>query len=421
MLRILHIFDHSVPYFSGYTFRSGYILERQRAQGFEPVVLTSLKHWKQEAGREVVDQQVYYRTPHFKSALGRRAFRTPLLGEGLHMHRLYRRIISLRDEAAFDLIHAHSPALNGLPGLHAGRRMGLPVVYEIRAFWEDAGVDLGTYSSERSLKYKCVRALETYLCRRADAVTTICEGLKRDLLDRGIPAERITVIPNGVDPARFVPRPRDRELMAALRLEPGKVLGFIGSFYDYEGLDILLQAYARVREQRPEMKLLLVGGGYQGQEEKLRAQAGELGLGEGAVFTGRVPHGEVHRYYSVIDLFVYPRRRMRLTELVTPLKPLEAMAMGKAVLGSSVGGIAELVKEGRNGFLFPPDDPEAAAQRILSLTEDPGPLAALGEQARRYVLEERNWDRIVARYGGVYEAARRRCRERGGGGHAHPA
>jgi glycosyltransferase involved in cell wall biosynthesis len=153
------------------------------------------------------------------------------------------------------------------------------------------------------------------------------------------------------------------------------------------------------------LKLLLVGGGYQGQDEKLRKLRDDLDLKQSCLFTGRVPHEEVDTYYSVIDFFVYSRRRMRLTDLVTPLKPLEAMSMEKVVLGSSVGGIAELVEEGINGFLFNPDDPVALAETFLEVLKDPQNLEEMGPRARRYVQEHRNWETIVKRYRGVYSAA----------------
>jgi glycosyltransferase involved in cell wall biosynthesis len=153
----------------------------------------------------------------------------------------------------------------------------------------------------------------------------------------------------------------------------------------------------------------MVGGGYQGQEQNLKLLAGRLELGKSCIFTGRVPHAEVDRYYSVIDYLVYPRRSMRLTDLVTPLKPLEAMSMEKIVLGASVGGIAELVEDGVNGFLFKPDDPESIAACMLKILEDPSALEEIGPRARRYVQENRSWDKIVERYRQVYDAAKKNC------------
>jgi PEP-CTERM/exosortase A-associated glycosyltransferase len=202
----------------------------------------------------------------------------------------------------------------------------LPVVYEIRAFWEDAAVDHGT-TREGSLRYRMTRALETRACQQADAVTCICEGLQQDLAGRGIPSSKITVIPNAVDPAQFTfGVPADTNLRTSLGLEDARVIGFIGSFYAYEGLDLLLAAAPAMIARDPRIRILLVGGGP--EESRLRAQAAQLGLAQHVIFTGRVPHQIVNRYYSLVDVLVYARHPMRLTDLVTPLKPLEAMAQG---------------------------------------------------------------------------------------------
>jgi len=411
-MKVLHLFDHSVPYFSGYTFRSGYILSNQRKLGFEPVVLTSLKHQKQDELVETIDGQKFYRTAPFENPVCQAAARFPVVRESMQMHRLYHRILDVHRTEGFDLIHAHSPALNGYPAVRAGRLLKRPVVYEIRAFWEDAGMDLGTYKGEQTLKYKAVRRFETRLCHQADAVTTICDGLKKDLWARNVDPKKIFVIPNGVEAERFVPLPRNQELMRKLELEPGKVIGFIGSFYDYEGLDLLLETFSRALKQRGDLKLLLVGGGYQGQDESLKALSARLGLNGRCIFTGRVPHADVNDYYSVIDLFVYPRRSKRVTELVTPLKPLEAMAMEKIVLGSSVGGIAELIQDGSNGYLFEPDNPDAAASVLLEVLNDPDKLEHTGARARKFIEAERNWTKIIKRYIKVYAHAQARFGKR---------
>jgi PEP-CTERM/exosortase A-associated glycosyltransferase len=224
------------------------------------------------------------------------------------------------------------------------------MVYEVRGFWEDAAVDHGT-TREGSVRYRLSRRLETFAMRRADAVTTICEGLKHDIVSRGIPAGKVTVVPNAVDTEGFFIGGRpDETLKRALGLEGAPVIGFIGSFYAYEGLALLLDALPHMLERRPALRVLLVGGGP--QESALKAQAASLGVSGQVVFVGRVPHAEVNRYYDLVDVLCYPRLPMRLTELVTPLKPLEAMAKGKVILASDVGGHRELIEEGENGFLF---------------------------------------------------------------------
>jgi PEP-CTERM/exosortase A-associated glycosyltransferase len=312
-----------------------------------------------------------------------------------------RRLDALVARLAPDVLHAHSPVLNALPALWVGRRRGIPVVYEMRASWEDAAVDHGT-TTEGSVRYRLSRTLETFALRRADHVTTLCEGLRQDIAARGIPEEKITVIPNGVNPVQFgAGRPRDPALAAALGLQGATVLGFAGSFYAYEGLDLLIDALALLTPRHGALKLLLVGGGV--QEEALKRQAQALGLMDRVIFAGRVPHAEVGRYYDLIDILVYPRRSMRLTELVTPLKPLEALAQGKLVVASDVGGHRELIQDGRTGILFPAGNAGALAQTIERLLEEPQRWEALKRAGRKFVEEERTWARSVARYAAVYE------------------
>jgi PEP-CTERM/exosortase A-associated glycosyltransferase len=305
-----------------------------------------------------------------------------------------------------DIIHAHSPALNGMPAVRVGHAMNIPVVYEIRAFWEDAAVDHGT-TSEHSMRYKLTRGQETWVVRQADAVTTICEGLRNDLIGRGIPEEKITVIQNAVDIDKFgLSGDADPELKEKLGLNDSRVLGFIGSFYAYEGLDLLLSSMPEILAQMPDVKLLLVGGGP--QETNLKTQARRLGIEDKVVFTGRVPHQEVNQYYDLVDALVYARHSMRLTELVTPLKPLEAMAQGRLFVASDVGGHKELIRHGETGLLFPAGDAMALARTVISLFDQPDQWPRLKANGRHFVETERNWKASVARYERVYEDANSR-------------
>jgi glycogen(starch) synthase len=271
----------------------------------------------------------------------------PVLRERAQMHALEQRLLEVARDIRPDVLHAHSPVLNAFPALRVGRQLGIPVVYEIRAFWEDAAVDHGT-TTEGSLRYRATRAMETRAVRSVDAVTTICEGLRLDLVGRGVPESKITVIPNAVDVENFAfGVPGDEALRAELGLVGKRVLGFIGSFYAYEGLDLLLRALPAILQQAPDVALLLTGGGP--QEANLKQLAQELGLQKHVIFTGRVPHADVQRYYNLVDVLVYPRHSMRLTELVTPLKPLEAMAQGRLLVASDVGGHRELIRDGETG------------------------------------------------------------------------
>ncbi|GAB4468849.1 MAG: hypothetical protein OHK0044_10590 [Burkholderiaceae bacterium] len=396
-MRILHILDHSLPHHSGYTFRTLAILREQRALGWQTVQLTTPKQGPTVERQEAVDGWTFERTPFAAGAWSK----VPAVGRYFdEMRATARRLEQLVVQQRPDVLHAHSPVLNALPALWVGRRHGLPVVYEMRASWEDAAVDHGS-TREGSLRYRLSRALETYALKRADAITTICEGLRADIAARGIDADAVTVIPNAVDVKAFeFDAAPDPALRARLGLDGATVVGFAGSFYGYEGLDLLLEAAASLCVQRPELRVLLVGGGP--QEQSLRAQAQRLGIAERVIFAGRVPHADVQRYYNLIDVLAYPRRSIRLTEIVTPLKPLEAMAQGRIFVASDVGGHRELVRDGETGFLFPAGDAAALARTIDTLLARRGEWDRVKRQARRFVESERTWARSVARYAEVY-------------------
>jgi PEP-CTERM/exosortase A-associated glycosyltransferase len=313
---------------------------------------------------------------------------------------------NLVDSLHPDILHAHSPVLNALPALAVGRRKRIPVVYEVRALWEDAAVDHGS-TLDGSVRYQASRALETFALRHADHVTTICDGLRDEIAARGIPPTRITVVPNAVDTDAFrMDGAPDADLRASLGLAGCTVIGFAGSFYAYEGLDLLIEAFAVLAQRRRDLRLVLVGGGR--QAHALEQQAARAGVGDKVVFTGRVDHADVQRYYDLIDVLAYPRHRMRLTELVTPLKPLEAMAQGRIVVASDVGGHRELVRDGETGFLFPAEDATALAATLTRVLDARDDWPRVRRTARTFVESERTWSRSVSRYAGVYAALRAR-------------
>jgi PEP-CTERM/exosortase A-associated glycosyltransferase len=396
-MRVLHVLDHSIPLHSGYTFRTLAILREQRRLGWHTDHLTSPKHTATQALEEDVDGLHFHRTPPAEPS----AVRLPGLGEMALMRRLERRLAEVAAAVRPQVLHAHSPVLNAIPALRVGRRLGIPVVYEVRAFWEDAAVDHRT-TTEGSLRYRLTHKLETHALRQAAHVFTICEGLRRDIVGRGIPADKVTVIPNAVDIERFEPGGEpDPALRARLGLDGATVVGFIGSFYAYEGLDLLLDALPALLQRRPEVRVLLVGGGP--QDEALKAQARRLGLERSVVFTGRVPHTEVQRYYDLVDVLAYPRHSMRLTELVTPLKPLEAMAQGRLLVASDVGGHRELIRHRETGWLFKAGSAQALTDAVVELLDRRADWPALRAAGREFVERERNWPVSVARYRPVFE------------------
>lgn len=395
-MRVLHILDHSLPLQSGYVYRTLGIVNQQRAVGWEPVLLTSGKHYAPGPAREQIGEWEFLRTPRPTGL----SAKLPWLRELKIITDLDCRLDDVISEVRPQILHAHSPVLNALPALRAGRRHAIPTVYEVRALWEDAAASHGS-QGEASLRHRATRLVETRALRRADAVTTICEGLRSDMIARGLPGDKITVIPNGVDREAFSgPGIPDRALATSLGLDGKTVLAFFGSFYSYEGLDLLLRALPQLQQCRPEISVLFVGGGP--EQASLHALARELGLGESVVFAGRVPQGEIKRYYDLAELFVFPRVSMRLTELVTPLKPLEAMAQERIVVASSVGGHRELIRDRKTGYLFPPGDPHLLAQSVLAALADRASWPRIRARATAFIDTERSWAHSVARYGEVY-------------------
>jgi len=395
-MKILHVFDHSIPLHSGYTFRSRSILREQQQLGWQTFHVTSPKQGKVKHSEETVDELLFYRSHEL---LGWQK-KIPVLNQWFVISNLKKRLAEVVQEVNPDIIHAHSPALNGIAAINVGKQFAIPVVYEIRAFWEDAAVDHGT-SKEQGLRYNLTRAMESYVVKHADAVTTICEGLRKDIIARGIAREKVTVIPNAVDIEKFtVSQKKDTELAKKYNLDDHLVIGFVGSFYAYEGLSLLLDAAPEIIRQLKKVKLLLVGGGP--EDTALKQQVKQLGLEDNIIFTGRVEHNIVQHYYDLIDILVYPRLSMRLTELVTPLKPLEAMAQKKLFVASDVGGHKELISDNINGCLFPAGSVNELAEKVIQLALEKEQWQQLKENGRQFVEQERNWKKSISHYKAVY-------------------
>lgn len=392
--KVLHILDHSLPMHSGYTFRTRAILKAQAAAGFDVRGITGLRHTADGPAEETVEGLDFVRTAGTRKG-------PPILNEWLEVGSFARAINKVCEDWRPDLLHAHSPAICGMAALRVARRRGIPFVYEVRAFWEDAAVGNGT-GTEGSFKYRLIRGLENHVVSGANAVVTICEGLRHDLIERGVDPAKLSIMPNGVDLGLFGnPVPRDPLLAADLGLGDGPVVGFIGSFYDYEGIDDLIAAMPLLTARLPGAKLLLVGGGP--MEAALKAQAEASPARDAIRFVGRVPHNEVERYYALVDVMAYPRKKSRLTDLVTPLKPLEAMAQRQLVAASDVGGHRELMTDGVTGTLFAPDDPAACADALADLLSAPQQWEARRTAGLAHVAANHDWARNIYRYQDVYQ------------------
>ena len=304
-----------------------------------------------------------------------------------------------RDQRPF-VIHAASNHWNGLTAVQTARRLGIASVYEVRGLWEVTRASRNPEWGEGGM-YRYIRRMEADAASGADRVLAITAGLRDEMIDRGVAPEKISLVPNGVDTTRFTPIPRDVGLARQLGIEGKTVIGYVGSVLDYEGLDLLVHAAAGLSATRDDFHVLIVGDGAELGAFTELAESLDV-LGRYVTFTGRVPHAEVERYYSLIDIAPFPRLPLPVCELVSPLKPFEAMAMGKAVVSSDVRALAEIVTDGVNGLLHEKGSAQSLTSVLQVLLDSPELRARLGETARRWVVAERDWSALAGRVADVY-------------------
>jgi glycosyltransferase involved in cell wall biosynthesis len=313
----------------------------------------------------------------------------------------------LIEELRPGVLHAVSNHLNAAVALELRRRHGLWTVYEVRGFLEDSWLSRDSSHSVDDDFYRLTRELETRCMAEADRVVTLGEAMRDEIVSRGIDHDKITVVPNAVDDHFLQPLPDGAPLRARLGIGPDDfVVGLTSSFYGYEGIDTLIDAAALLREGGDPVTLLLVGDGPErGALERRAAEHGLTGATTGpgrVIFTGRVPMGAVREYHAVLDVFAVPRRADRVCQLVTPLKPVEAMAGGIPVLASDVKALREIVDPGVTGVLTEPENPEAWAESMLDLLYSHQERRRIGQAALEWVAAERTWRAVTARYHEAY-------------------
>ena len=397
--RVLHLVTDALPATSaGYTIRTHEIAVAQRAAGLDPHVAT-------RCGYPVTQ--------------GRLDGRRLVVLDGVPYHRLLPWLMPRRADAAADLglelaagltsrlrpnvLHAASNFANARLALALRERYGLPVVYEVRGFWEDTWLSRHP-DAERlanSELYQRNRDLETRCMLAADLVVTLGEAMREEIVARGVAAEKILIVPNAVAAEFLRPLPDGAALRAALGIGPDEyVLGVVSSLVPHEGIGTLLEATAILRARRAPARALIVGDGP--ERAALQRQAADIGLAEAAVFTGRVPAGKVRQFHALLDIFVVPRTSDRVCQLVTPLKPVEAMASGLCVVTSQVKALTEIVKHEVTGMQTVPQDPVSLADCLEYLLYSPDIRRKLGDNAREWAARDRTWAHNAALYRDAY-------------------
>lgn len=393
---VLHLVSTSLPdKRAGYTIRSQSIGSALGGIGWDPHFVTP-PGFPGEPGAPtsvVVDRVTYHRL----SPTG-----VPEQRPDAQAERFLEEAAPLVERLRPLLLHAHSGFVDGAVALGLTEAFDLPVVYEARGFLEDTWLATYPWASPDADRYVMRRQAETRVMELADAVVTLGETMKSEIAARGIPEDKITVVPNAVGAEWLEPIEPDPTLRMELGISgPAPVVGYVSSLRRLEGIDLLVESISLLAGRGVDLLGLIVGDGP--ELSRLREMAAALGVGDRIVFTGPVPHGEVARYYALIDVFVVPRRDQRVNRLVTPLKPYEAMAAGRLVIVPDLPALGEVVSDGTTGVTFRAGDAVHLADTISRALTDEASTRRIAETARRWVAEHRTWSSNARRYASLYE------------------
>jgi glycosyltransferase involved in cell wall biosynthesis len=397
--RVLHLVTDALPTTSaGYTIRTHEIALAQRAAGFDPHVATRCGYPVTQGrldGRRLV---VLDGVPYHRLLPWRMPGRADAVAScGLEL------AAGLTSRIRPAVLHAASNFANARLALALRGRYGLPVVYEVRGFWEDTWLSRhpGAERQANSELYQQNRDLETRCMLAADLVVTLGEAMREEIVARGVAAEKILIVPNAVAAEFLRPLPDAAALRAALGIDPDEyVVGVVSSLVPHEGIGTLLEATAILRGRHVPARALIVGDGP--ERAALQRQAADIGLAQAALFTGRVPAAKVRQFHALLDVFVVPRTSDRVCQLVTPLKPVEAMASGLCVVTSQVKALTEIVKHEVTGALTIPQDPVSLADCLECLLYSPDIRRKLGDNAREWAARDRTWTHNAALYQYAY-------------------
>jgi len=392
---VLHIFHHYPPVVVGYARRSYEIVKNTRPFAKSTIITPPINKDKIPfQSTEPVDAQ---------EAIYRLQLPIPpmrFIGYSFIQRYFFKKLLKkVFQRHSFDLVHAHIPYVYSLPALRYAKQKGLKTIYEVRGIWEDTAVAEGIIG-RFSLYYARRRRNEGKAMKFADKVVVLSTALGSEIEKRGIPQEKIQCVPNAVDCSEFKPQTPSKEIQDRYQLKGKITLGYIGSLRKLEGIQKIIQLLPELIKKNENIVFLIIGLGE--YKKELNRLVQELNLERHVLFVGAVSPENIPQYYSVCDILLFPRLKLRVTELVSPLKPLEAMAMGKCVLASAVGGLKEYCLEGVNATLFDPENEKEALKRLDSLIQNPTFRTELGEKARLWVIENKDWEKIALGYESIY-------------------
>ncbi|PJF31387.1 MAG: hypothetical protein CUN51_03390 [Candidatus Thermofonsia Clade 1 bacterium] len=281
-----------------------------------------------------------------------------------HGERYAQKLLALIERERPDLILETHIAFSRA-GLRASQLSGVPLVLDdVAPAWEEEqqyGVGLR----------RAARAIHQEVTAQARLLIAVNQALYRHLLQDGLPADKVIVVPNGIDSDLFRADLDGAPIRARYNIPPGSVvIGFVGSFQPYHRVDLLLRAFAQLEGE--QARLLLVGQGITSAESQ--TLAAQLGIAERTIFTGAVPYTQVPSYLAAADIAIMPATN----DYGNPMKVYEYMAMGKVVVAPDQPTITEIAAHGENAYLFPREDVVAMAAALRTLIADPALRSRLG-------------------------------------------
>ncbi|HEY3334700.1 MAG TPA: glycosyltransferase family 4 protein [Candidatus Limnocylindrales bacterium] len=402
---VMHLLKTSLPQRqSGYTIRSAATLRAQRSVGLEPFAVTPFGFPPATRGvvpatEEIVEGIVHHRLLPGVDLAGVTATE--------QLSRTAALAVEVMRHEGPAIVHAHSGHHGydyGLVAAALKAHTGRPFVYEVRGFLEASWTSNQLIAERAEQAELTLRRLatEARVMAAADGIATLGTAMRDELVARGVPADRIELVPNGIDPEAFTPAPRDTELARSLGLEGRWVFGYISNLDHFrEGQGLLIDAAGLLVAEGRQVACLIVGDGLRRQE--LEAQVARQGLRSTVVFTGRVPHDRVRDHYLLLDAFVVPRVADRAARFTTPLKPYEAMALEIPLVVSDLPALVEIAAPDERGLAFPAGDAAALADRLRVLMDHPETARRIAVAGREWVVAERTWSSNARRYAALYE------------------
>ncbi len=404
-MKVLHVFYQSYPNISGSSTRSYDIVHSQLKEGIEPIILTSpfQKGFSIQYGPEEIEDLIYYRTYNNKknqevSENGNNLIQR--IGKLFSILTFYFEIKKIAKLHKVDVIHSHAMFFCGLPSILVARKLKIPHLYEVRSLWEERKRNLNPKNIFVKFEYYVIKYLESLTMKNSDHVIVINKNLEQDLIARKIDKNKISVIHNAVNFDFILKQKSKYEVVEDNQKR--SVLGYIGSISPIEGLDDLISVVKDLNEELDvKIQLLIFGGGKQSEISKITQLISD---DKNITFCGNIPRNEIYKAYQKVDIIVNPRKKSKLTDSVTPLKPLEAMGFEKLVLASDVGGMKELIEDKLTGFLFKSGSQESLKLEILNILNlSNSEYLKIKKAALENVTNLRSWNANARNYLKIYK------------------